>query len=50
MIHTTITVTTVILVWELVLKGGYIPGVLDIIVTFFELLVNPDVLFNLWTS
>lgn len=50
MIHTAITVTTVILVWELVFKGGYIPGLLDIIVTFFELLVNPDFLFNLWTS
>ena len=50
MIHTTITVTTVILVWELVLKGGYIPGLLDIITTFFVLLVNPDFLFNLWTS
>mgnify|MGYP003640811511 CR=1 FL=1 len=50
MIHTTITVATVILVWELVFKGGYIPGLLDIIKTFFELLVNPDFLYNLWTS
>jgi len=50
MIHTSITVATVIVVWELVFKGGYIPGLWDIIQTFFELLVNPDFLFNLWTS
>lgn len=48
--HTAITVSAVILLWELVLKGGYIPGLWDIITTFFELLVNPDFLFNLWTS
>lgn len=50
MIHTAITVTTVVLVWELVFKGGYIPGLLDIIVTFFDLIVNLDFLYNLWTS
>lgn len=48
--HTAITVSAVILLWELVLKGGYIPGLWDIITTFFELLINPDFLFNLWTS
>ena len=48
--HTAITVSAVILLWELIFKGGYIPGLWDIITTFFELLVNPDFLFNLWTS
>tara|TARA_B100000073_G_scaffold14567_1_gene11914 strand:+ start:51 stop:797 length:747 start_codon:yes stop_codon:yes gene_type:complete len=48
--HTVITVSSVILCWELVFKGGYIPGLWDIISTFFILLVNPDFLYNLWTS
>lgn len=48
--HTAITVSTFILFWELVLKGGYIPGLWDILTTFFELLVNPNFLHNLWTS
>ena len=48
--HIVITVAAVILVWELVLRGGYIPGLWDIFTTFFELLVYPDFLYNLWTS
>ena len=48
--YTAITVSAVILCWELMIKGGYIPGLWDIISTFFILLVNPDFLYNLWTS
>lgn len=48
--HNAITVSVVVLLWELVLKGGYIPGLWDICATFFELLINPNFLYNLWTS
>ena len=48
--HTLITISFVVLIWELLIRGGYIPGLWDIITTFFELSVNPDFLYNLWTS
>ena len=48
--HTLITISVVVLIWELLIKGGYIPGLWDIVTTFFELSVNPDFLYNLWIS
>ena len=48
--HTLITISFVVLIWELLIKGGYIPGLWDIITTFFELSVNPNFLYNLWIS
>ena len=48
--HALISISLIVLLWELILKGGYIPGLWDIFVTFFVSLVNLDFLFNLWTS
>ena len=48
--HALVTISTVVVIWELLIKGGYIPGLWDITTTFFELSVNPDFLYNLWTS
>jgi NitT/TauT family transport system permease protein len=48
--HTLVTISVVVLTWELLIKGGYIPGLWDITTTFFTLSVDPDFLYNLWTS
>jgi len=48
--HTLVTISVVVLTWELLIRGAYIPGLWDIITTFFTLSVDIDFLYNLWTS
>ena len=48
--HVLVTISVVVLTWELLIRGEYIPGLWDIFTTFFALSVNPDFLYNLWTS
>ena len=48
--HTLVTISVVVLIWELLIRGAYIPGLWDIITTFFALSTDPDFLYNLWTS
>ena len=33
--HTLITISVVVVIWELLIKGGYIPGLWDIVTIFF---------------
>jgi len=48
--HTLVTISVVVLIWELLIRGNYIPGLWDITTTFFALSTDPDFLYNLWTS
>ena len=48
--HSLITISVVVLTWELLIKGGYIPGLWDITTTFFQLSIDPNFLYNLWIS
>ena len=48
--HALVTISVVVLIWELLIKGGYIPGLWDIITTFFALSVDPNFPYNLWIS
>ena len=48
--HKFITILTVVIIWELLIKGGYIPGLWDITTTFFALSIDPNFLYNLWIS
>jgi NitT/TauT family transport system permease protein len=45
-----VTISIIILFWEFVLKGGFIPGLWEIVNTFFTLLITPDFLINLKIS
>ena len=48
--HALVTISVVIFTWELLIRSAYIPGLWDICTTFFALSVDPDFLYNLWTS